>query len=362
MTPLRIGIDARELLGDRTGVGRYLGELLARWVTRRDAAQRCFILYAPEPLLLSFPPSLVHVRVAPGGRGTLWEQTTLATALAGDRPDVFFAPAYTAPVRLGLPFVVTVHDVSFSRHPEWFRLREGTRRRLLTRHAARRAALVLTVSDFSRHEIQELYGVPPARIQVVPNGVTRRAPPPSTRREPLVLYAGSIFNRRRVPDLLAAFARVACDVSDARLVIVGDNRTWPRQDLAALARAHGIAERVSLRQYAADDELAALYARASVFVFLSEYEGFGLTPLEALSAGVPVVVADTPVAREVCGEAADLVPVGDVEGTAERILRILRHPHAAAERLAHAPAVLARYSWELAAERTLAAIEGVARR
>jgi glycosyltransferase involved in cell wall biosynthesis len=356
----RIAIDGRELLGARTGVGRYLGELLNRWTARRDTASRAFDLYVPEPIALAWPHVTVHV--VPGGRGTWWEQTALRSAVRRARPDVFFAPAYTAPLALPAPLVVTIHDVSFSRHPEWFRWREGTRRRLLTRSAARRAATVLTVSEFSRREIEDLYGIPAARIRVVHNGLPPARPSSAAAREPLVLYAGSIFNRRRVPDLIAAFAAVVRAVPDARLVIVGDNRTWPPQDLAAVAAGHGVADRIEIRSFVPDDELAALFARASVFAFLSEYEGFGLTPLEALAAGVPAVVLDTPVAREIYGDAVRYVPRGDVAGAAAAITGLLTSDAGARALLTRAPAVLARYSWDRAAAGTLAAIEEAAQR
>lgn len=360
--PLRIGIDARELLGQTTGVGRYLGELLARWTARTDAAERRFILYSPEPLKVSVPEGLTEARVLPGGTGTWWEQTALRGAVRRDRPDVFFAPAYTAPVGLGIPFAVTIHDISFIAHPEWFRPRERFRRRLLTTHAARTARVIFTDSEFSRSEIEGRLRVEPARLRVIPPGLTpsgSRTPHPGSRL-PLVLFVGSLFNRRRLPDLMAAFARVAAGLPDARLVVVGADRTWPRQDLSKLAESLGIGPRVDLRSYVTEEELRDLYARASVFGFLSEYEGFGLTPLEALSAHVPIVVLDTPVAREVYGAAAAYVQRGDVEGTAAALDRFLRSPAAAAAQLAHAPAVLARYSWDRAAEETLGHIERIA--
>jgi glycosyltransferase involved in cell wall biosynthesis len=128
-----------------------------------------------------------------------------------------------------------------------------------------------------------------------------------------------------------------------------------------VADTFGVGDRVDLRQYVTDEELASLYARASVFVFLSEYEGFGLTPLEALTAEVPVVVLDTRVAREVCGPAAFYVQVRDIQGTAAIIRRLLTAPEAARPLLAEAPRVLARYDWDRAADATLAAIERIAR-
>ena len=362
MKPLVIGVDARELLGDRTGVGRYLGELMRRWTARADAAQREFILYTPEPLSLSLPANLTRVRVIPGGRGTRWEQLSLGRAVRRDKPDVFFAPAYTAPIGLPCRLAVTIHDISFSRHPEWFSPREGMRRRWLTRRAARKAAVVLTVSEFSRGEITDLYEVPPERIIVVPNGLTTRQVPVSIEREPLVLFVGSIFNRRRVPDLIAAFALALREVPHARLIIVGDNRTWPREDLESIAAAHDVSGRVALLSYMGDEDLSLLYARASVFAFLSEYEGFGLTPLEALAAGVPAVVLDTAVAREICGDAAEFVPRQNIPATAAALARLLTSREAASRLLERAPAVLARYSWDDAAEKTLRELERVASR
>jgi glycosyltransferase involved in cell wall biosynthesis len=360
MTPLRIGVDARELLGDRTGVGRYLGEIMRRWCARADAAKRRFILYAPEPLPLQFPLGTAEYRIVGRGRGTWWEQTSLRRSVRADKPAVFFAPAYTAPVGTGAPLAVTIHDVSFVAHPEWFRAREGLRRRMLTRYAARAAAIVLTDSDFSRAEIMRHLHVDPARLHVVAPGVTPRAGRARPAREPLVLYVGSIFNRRRLPDLIAAFARAVHDVPSARLVIVGDDRSWPPLDLRAIAATHGVAKQTDVRSYVSDDELTDLYARASVFGFLSEYEGFGLTPLEALTAKVPVVVLDTLVAREVYGDAACYVNPGDIAGTAEALRRFLTSNEAGAAQLAHAATVLGRYSWDTAAAVTLEQIEKIA--
>lgn len=361
--PLRIGVDARELLGDVTGVGRYLGELMRRWTARPDAASRRFLLYAPGALPLQFPAGAIDQRIVGRGNGTWWEQTALRGAVAADRPDVFFAPAYTAPLGLAMPLAVTIHDISFVAHPEWFRRREGMRRRWLTRRAADRAAVVFTDSQFSRREIEERLRVDPGRIRVIPPGVSPRAGQPTTTatRTPTILFVGSLFNRRRLPDLIAAFGRVAPAVPGARLVIVGDNRTWPHQDLPAEARRHAVEGRTEFRSYVSDEELARLYAGASVLAFLSEYEGFGLTPLEALAAGVPPVVLDTPVAREVYGDAAAFVTQGDIDGTAAALRRFLTTPEASRDLLARAPAVLARYSWDAAARETLDHIERVAR-
>jgi glycosyltransferase involved in cell wall biosynthesis len=363
---LRIGVDARELLGARTGVGRYLGELIRRWARRSDADRRRFILYAPEPLSIELPPDVVDCRIGGHGTGTWWEQTWLGRAVRRDKPDAFFAPAYTAPLGIGVPLAVTIHDLSFFAHPEWFRPREGLRRRWLTRAAARSAEVIFTDSQFSRREIERHLQVDDGRLRVISPGLTRRTVRPraplTETAVPLVLYVGSLFNRRRLPDLIASFADATRDLPAARLVIVGDDRTWPRQNLRAVAAACGVGGRTELRNYVSDDELGTLYAHAWVFAFLSEYEGFGLTPLEAMSAGLPAVVLDTPVAREVYGEAAVYVPADDIPATAAALRRFLTSPAAAREVLQRAPDILSRYSWDQAATLTLEHIERIAGR
>jgi glycosyltransferase involved in cell wall biosynthesis len=357
---MRIGIDARELCGKATGAGRYLGGLLEQWNAAADG-DREFILYAPDTFRLPLDPQRFAIRLIPGKPGTWWEQVHLPAHAAADHLDVFFAPAYSAPLRLRVPTVVAIHDVSFFAHPEWFRWREGRRRRWLTRRSAACARAVVTISNFSRLEILDALGVPDARVHVIPPGVAPPAAAPWTNhREERILFVGSIFNRRHVPDLIRAFTALARRRPAASLDLVGDNRTFPHEDLPGTIAAAGLASRVRWHRYADETQLAALYADARAFAFLSEYEGLGLTPLEALAAGVPPVLLDTAVARESCRDAALYVSRGDVDGTA-RALEDLLLDHATRSRLlAAAPAALAQYSWPRAATETLRLIEAVA--
>jgi len=120
-------------------------------------------------------------------------------------------------------------------------------------------------------------------------------------------------------------------------------------------------DRIRLRSYVQDAELADAFRRASAFAFLSEYEGFGLPPLEALASGIPAVLLDTPVAREVCGPAARYVPAGDIQAIAAALVDLLESPASRAEVLNEAGGVLSRYSWPEAARRTMDALESVCR-
>jgi glycosyltransferase involved in cell wall biosynthesis len=356
---MRIGIDARELCGKPTGVGRHLSGLLGAWSSDPSASRHTFVLYAHDDI--TSPLSNAEVRRLPGSPGTSWEQLALPKAANEDRLDVFFAPGYTAPLLLKTPTVVLVHDVSFAAHPEWFRWKEGLRRRWLTRWSCERAKMVLTVSSAARREILSHFALPENRVRCIYPGIAvLTSDNRAVTREPLVLFVGSMFNRRHIPDLIKAFAPIAKSHPDARLELVGDNRTHPREDPATTAAAAGIAPRVSIRAYVADAELAALYGRARAFALLSEYEGFGHPPLEALAGGVPPVLLDTEVAREVCGDAALYVAKDDIAATTTALTRLLFDEDTRQRLLRAAPGVLARYSWTRAAAETLAALESAA--
>jgi glycosyltransferase involved in cell wall biosynthesis len=365
---VRIAVDARELTARPTGVGRYLSELLTCWSGAPPATRHEWRFFAHQRP--SLPTGFDRfVDILPGAGGTAWEQWQLPRALSRWRPDVLFAPGYTSPLTAPSPTVLTIHDVSFCAHPEWFAPREGWRRRVLTKWSARRAKVVLTVSEFSRDEIVRHVGLPPQKIRVVRHGITRRPgivrAPIAQTRERMILFVGSIFRRRHVDTLLTTFIDSVADrVPDSRLEIVGENRTHPPDDLSALVRASpaAVRSRITLRSYVTEEVLDDLYARASVFVFLSEYEGFGLTPLEALAAGVPPLVLDTPVAREVYGQAARFVqlPADQPMALADALVHLLSNQSARQAVLSHADAVLARYDWHRAAAATLAALEDAA--
>jgi glycosyltransferase involved in cell wall biosynthesis len=142
-------------------------------------------------------------------------------------------------------------------------------------------------------------------------------------------------------------------VPDATLEIVGDNRTTPRIDFDALVTRSGLGSRVHIRSYVSDDELRMLYGRASSFVFLSDYEGFGLTPLEAMAAGVPIVVLDTEVAREIYGPAAVYLDRPDPGLIAAALERVLVDAHERNRLIGAGGLQVERYSWRECAQRTL---------
>src|SRR5262245_7651460 len=150
---MRIAIDARELHGKPTGVGRFVHQIIDAWKAMPESRPHEFVLCAPE-----------------NGGGTWWEQMVLPRLVREADADVLFAPGYSGPILCPIPMVVAIHDISFISHPEWFSWREGARRRTTVLLAARAAARVVTISKFSKREIATHLGIDPRKIVVVHPG------------------------------------------------------------------------------------------------------------------------------------------------------------------------------------------------
>lgn len=358
---MRIGIDARELQGRPTGAGRYLRNLLRQWAPGDDA----LFLY------FNGPPPDDHVVAGAGVRprgvgdgsasGLVWQERSLPAAAERDGIEVFFAPAYSCPLRLRLPRVTALHDLSFFALPAEFSPLEGAKRRLLAAASVRASARLLACSEFTRREIAARFPEAAARVLHVPLGPDDDLAPAPARADamrrlaatgPTVLSVGTLFHRRCVPELLRAAAILARRWPRLRLEIVGENRSHPWRDFEALASELGVAQRVRFAGFVDEAGLADRYAAADVAVALSVYEGFGLPALEALARGVPLVAAARPSLDEVVGDAALLVDPRDPPAIAAALARVLADPGLAARMADAGRARAARYSWARAARAT----------
>jgi glycosyltransferase involved in cell wall biosynthesis len=366
LTSLTIGIDGRELQGRPTGTGRYLRNLLRAWSA---AGEDRLVVYCggrlPDDPALSLPG--VTARALGSGRehGLWWAERHLARAAARDEVDVLFCPAYTCPLTVRCPRVTAVHDLSFFARPDDFSAVDGVRRRVLVSASIRASRVTLACSDFTRREIARTFPDLAARVVHVPLAAADDLPPTPSRAEararlgvkgPLLVTVGAILNRRRLPVLMRALASLRRGWPGLALEVVGENRTHPPLDIAALATELGCADAVRASGHASDAGLVTRYAAADVFVLLSEYEGFGLPVLEAMVRGIPVVTSRRPATDEIFGGAALLVEPGDEDGVAAAIDRVLRDSRLRADLVRGGYALAASFSWAETARRTRRAL------
>jgi glycosyltransferase involved in cell wall biosynthesis len=363
--PLAVGIDARELAGRPTGTGRYLRNLIRHW---RESGDRLFCYFNGPPAL---DPVLDHpaVRKRPVGdgcaRGIVWQERQLPRAAREDALDVFFAPAYSCPLALDMPRVTTVHDVSFFAYPQDFGFVDGLRRRVSVRLSLRASRVVTVVSDFTRRELLRLFPGIGAPVVHIPHGADDDLPPLPSRAEarerlevagPFVITVGAVLNRRCLPELLRAAAKLMKRRPGLVLDVVGENRTHPRLDLDVLADEMGIRPSVRFSGFVEDAALVDRYAAADAAVFLSEYEGFGLPALEAAARGVPLVVARSPALGEVFRDAALLVDPRDETEIAAALDRVFADEALRARLVEAGRSLAARHSWADTARRTREAL------
>lgn len=311
---LRIGVVAYEMEGRRSGVGRYLEGLLRGLQTESPPGWRWTLFFKGDPFSSEFlshdPPSNseeapIHAVFdgRPNARPIAWEQFRLPRILRRHELDFLFSPAYSLPPFSGLPRMLTLHDLSFEHLPEEFGWRERWRRRILARLAAARATRVLTDTPFVAQDIASRYGVESERLGVLPLAVeadffaaTRgsRLPPGLADlgiSSPYLLHLGSVLPRRLIHVTLEAFARLAADEPDVQLVIAGADRLPDRAELARHIARSGVADRIVRIPWVPETLLVPLYAHAAASIYVSNYEGYGLPPLESLATGTPAVVS-----------------------------------------------------------------------
>ncbi len=306
---MRIAVDAREMVGRPTGVGRVMQGLLEAWP---EGDEVCLITRTPlTDRLQRHDWSRIVDSDSPRLPGFAWEQLRLPALLRESGADALLAPNYSMPLRAPCPTAVCMHDCAPFALPREFRWRERWRRRLGARIAARRAAFLFMGSRFAAGEARRHLAIDDARLLVIPWGLGRGfGTVPDERIEAVrqrytmrgrtVLFVGSGLQRRGLADLRRWVAEIAEPRPDVELLMAG---TQPS----------GASSEAPLRHigYVPEEDLAPLYAAATVVAYPSAYEGFGLSVLEALACGTPAVTSNSTALAEVYAGRAQLVAHGD---------------------------------------------------
>jgi glycosyltransferase involved in cell wall biosynthesis len=370
---VRVTFDARHLqtVARVRGIGRYTRNLLA-----------AFARLAPDDIewtllrLRNFPPAdpslLPPHRDVPTLRLRRPELSMLAldpillsAELAVVRPRLYHSTQLGLPALRGCRAVITVHDLAPLRWPEhYLRLPHARIGHAWEYALARRADAIIAVSEATRRDVVDLLRVPPERVTVIPEAVDTDFAPPSAeegRRVAAtfgvpgryVLYVGQFDPRKNMDGLLTAFARAAAADGELRLVIAGDLGKLSSFLRQALERTRAPRERIVVTGRVDDTTLAALYAGADCLLHAALLEGFGLTPLESLAAGTPVVGYRAGAVEEVVGDAGVLVDARDPDALGDALVAYLGDGARQRDLRARARPRAARFSWDRAAADTL---------
>ena len=373
---LTIGIDFTSAVRERAGIGRYARELI-RALARLDRDNR-YVLFVPrdahdELLRFDWSPNFQIVRAPLTERylAALWHKFRVplfVEAFTG-RVDVFYSPDFLLPPTRARRTLVTIHDLSYVRVPECFPAPLLAYLNRAVPRALARADLVLADADSTRRDVNDVYRVPLDKIKTLYSGVDPRFNPSIapesqarvrelTQGKPYLLAVSTIQPRKNYSRLIEAFAKIANSelgiansqfaIRNSRLVIAG-HRGWMYEDVFETVERLGLQDRVIFPNFFADADLPALYANATLFVYPSLYEGFGLPVAEAMACGTPVVCSKASSLPEVAGDAVLYFDPRDVNAMADAMQRALSDESLRDQMRGRGFAQVKQFSWDKAA-------------
>jgi len=293
----------------------------------------------------------------------LWEQSLLPLAIRRDRLNLLHGLAYAAPLFARIPTVVTVHDLSFLLYPEAFR--PGNRLYLthMTAQSCKRARRVIAVSQATATDLTQLLGVPPTKIDVVYNGVDDIYQPlpvaqvDAFRRqagwpERFLLTVGTLEPRKNHVILLEAYAHYRRSVHNPLPLLIGGGKGWGYDKIFERVQTLGLEPYVHFLDYVPLPTLPWLYNAASLFIYPSRYEGFGLPLAEAMTCGTPAITSTSSSLPEVAGDAALIVDPDDSAALAQAMAAVLKSQDRQKAMRAAGLAHVAKFRWTTTADAT----------
>lgn len=361
---MRIGIDARLCLAERTGIGSYTAHLVQSFAEQATGDE--FVLFSDRQIPVpaaNFSNTVIGVR-----KRILWTLFCLPVALRSRKVDLFHGTAnFELPPFAPCRLVSTVHDLIPLHFPELVSRKFYLLFRSLIGRAIRRSDRVITDSEYSRRDILRRFPVAPEKVVVVPLAPHPRFRPGQDRSADLavrekyglggryLLFVGVFEPRKNIPFLVDAFSalrRGASGGAGFQLALAG-GPGYRGEEIAKEVRGRNLEPDVRLLGYVPDEELPALYREADLLVVPSRYEGFGLPALEAMACGTPVLAADSSSLPEIVGPAGELFPLGEPEALAERIAALMESRDTLDAMGRKGRSWASRFTWKETAARTL---------
>lgn len=377
---MRIFVEGTPLFGKRTGVGQYTKRLLEK-VAETDKSNTYTVfgfLFLGKPLHAPINKSLVSYRLIRYMPGRVYNKILKANIpmpvdlLMTTKPDVVLFPNFVRwPLAFGEKSLIVIYDLSYVSHGQHA---QDANRRYLTKFvpkSIKKASAIITISENSKREIMEEYGVGEDRITIINPAIDHQEYRPRTSEEaatvrkkfnldkPYILYTGTLEPRKNIVGILEAYAALPEEIRSAYSLVLAGGKGWQDQEIKAkLAEL----SHLDVRQtgYVADEDLPPLYTAASVFVYPTHYEGFGMPPLEAMACGTPVITSNNSSLPEVVGDAGVMIDADDTAALTANIKKVLSDPQLVETLRQNGFRQAAKFNWEESAKRLKVLIEQVA--
>ena len=368
---LKVAFDNSLAATNQAGTGIYAAQLIRELSARQDVQLSVLSGWG------SRPGGGMFVRKLRSMGRFAWNHVCMPVALRRQHFDLLHAPAFTVPFGCPCPTVVTIHDLSFLMHPQHFSPGWRTYAASMLPGVLRSAGGIICVSESTKRDLLRFYPVADEKLHVVYNGLDKTRFNADAKldcdwarsagiRKPYVLHVGSLMERKNIPVLLRAVARLrdTGEFEGYQVVLAGKESPG----LAGAETIDRTIEECRLQDavlrlgHVPDEKLAGLYAGAAVLVMPSMYEGFGFPVLEAMATGTPVITTNVSSLPEVADNAAVMVAPGDEQALAESIHAVLIDGALREDLRKKGLAQAQKFSWQRAAEETVAVYHTVAKR
>ncbi len=361
---MRIGIDARLVYYNRAGIGEYIVQLAQALAQARTPDDKIVLLQSRKD----------QTKIVDGDgfcRKSLWtpshnrfEQPALGFEISRLKLDLLHSPDFIPPFRRNCASVITVHDLAFLLYPH-FLTKESARYYGQIDQAWRRTDHIIAVSEATKQDSIKMLGVPEKKITVIheaANPIYRPLPHDQAVNhvkdrykinQDFILFVSTIEPRKNLPGLLHAYRRLRDDYKRDELLVLAGANGWLWEEVYETVNRLNLEDHVAFLGRVPSEDLVNLYNAARLLVHPSFYEGFGLTPLEALTCGTPVIASNTAALPEIVGDAGLLIDPHDIEGLTVAMMRLLTEEELRSDHIQKGLKRAAVFSWQKAAEKTM---------
>jgi glycosyltransferase involved in cell wall biosynthesis len=364
---MRIAVNTRFLLkGKLEGIGVFTHESLQRITRAHPEHEFIFIFDRPYHPSFIYSSNITPVVIPPPARHPLlwylWFEWALPMVLRKHKPDVLLSPDGYLSLSSNVPTLLVLHDLAFEHYPEYVLGLVGKYYKHYTPKFAQHAKRIATVSEYTKLDVMQLYGLPPTKIDVVYNGIKDVYKPlaPDAQQTvrnqyangaPYLVYVGSIHPRKNMVRLFQAFDAYKQQTnSPDKLVIIGA-KGWQYGDIMATYNAMANKADVVFMGHLEAEQVAGLVASARAMAYVSIFEGFGIPIVEAFASGTPVITSNTSSMPEVAGDAALIVDPTSVAEITAAMCQLYQHPETAEALKQKASVQLQKFSWEQTAQK-----------